>query len=242
MERTRLLAIGIIFLLLISYRNEITYAYDALNTTLSSEEMKSDDHIVKTLVSLNHTIQEVESNSSFNTYPLNFIENREVLPALPSTKQFKNFNTYSGIAGNYWVYNILECEVELNLEAKKRVTDVVYNTTNSYVTSNSRIDYLAGTTFDLKLSDFEKDEIIFNHPSSWKSSASLDNNIELYLSPNTYGWVEFAPFYYKVTGVISFYNWHGDLKEEKIVTTLVPKNDAGILEGIYYFMESNNSP
>lgn len=242
MERNRLVVIGILFLLLISYRNEITYAYDALNTTLSSDEIKSDAHIVKALISLNHTIQEVESNRSFNSFYQDFNENSDVLPTIPSTKQFKNFDNYGGIAGNYWVCNIINCKVVLNLEAKKRVTDVVYNTTNSYVTSNSRINYLAGTTFDLKISDFEKDEIVFNLPSSWKCTATLDNNIELYLSPNTYGWVEFAPFYYKITGVISFYNWYGELKEEKIVTTFVPKNDAGILEGIYYFMESNNSP
>lgn len=242
MERNRLLVIGILFLLLISNRDEISYAYDALNTTLSSEEVIPDNHIVKTLISLNHSIQELESNRSFNSYYQDFNENSDVLPTIPSTKQFKNFDNYSGIAGNYWVYNILNCEIELNLEAKKRVTDVVYNTTNSYVTSNSRMNYLAGTTFDIELSDFEKDEIIFNLPSSWKCNATIDNNIELYLSPNTYGWVEFAPFYYKVTGVISLYNWHGDFKEDKRVTTLVPKNDAGILEGIYYFMESNNSP
>ena len=216
MKQVKSYLLCFMLVLWLSNYNVISFAYDALSTTVSNEEFDSKNETIKLLISLKDTIYEIENTNESSSIYKSIIENQSDFKFDASSFPLKNYSVFSGLAGEYWTYTIEHCEVVLNLDAKKRITEVVYNTSNSYVTSNCAIKYLANTQFDILLTDPEKEEIIVNLPTSLKHNAKIENNIELYLSPKSYGWVEFTPFCYKIVVVISLYNWHGDLKNEKV--------------------------
>lgn len=148
----------------------------------------------------------------------------------------------NGMTDNYSTYIETSSSVALITAEGKRISSVIYNGTSSPAARTFESATTSTCSFSTSLSSEEENLVKRGVSFSWEYSASLKDSTTYHIAPRMYGWVEFAPYKNKSTGVIKNYNWLGTLLSTKNVTAYSPKKTNGNLDGLYTFKERSTPP